>query len=303
MTHTETPVVGVRAPDPRRRPARAPVGQADQARQDLRRDGRARRLSRTARGSTPRASSRSWGRRRRKGTLLHFRAKAATPTRRSARSSSSSSAISTRMRARCRHALKRVSAAGRPPPASRPGPLVALGTAAVDARAPAAIPRGKRARARAPQSTQAAAAARRTGRAEPTTTAAGILDFQIALLEDDALTGAGLCRDRRRRSRRRAWRDALDDADRRLSRPPRTSISAPAPPISRDLRDRVLRAARRRQRGTPRLSPPARIVARRRPAAVALSRDRLARGGGDRAVRRQPAPAMSRCWPARAACR
>jgi len=65
--------------------------------------------------------------------------------------------------------------------------------------------------------------------------------FQTALVEDDNLTGAGVCIDRRWRS----GKSGMERCDRirkshRMSAPA-ILISAPVPPIGRSARDRVLR--------------------------------------------------------------
>ena len=69
--------------------------------------------------------------------------------------------------------------------------------------------------------------------------AAGILGFQIALLEDDALGAHGLRRDRRRAPADVAWRDALDDEISGYRSAEDETFRARAADLC-DLRDRVL---------------------------------------------------------------
>ena len=132
--------------------------------------------------------------------------------------------------------------------------------------------------------------------------AADILEFQLALLEDEDLSSPAFAEIEAGASASQAWERDASAHRSPTTRAPRMSTSAPALPISSisaiESPERWMgggagsaRAAGRRGAG------------RRRPASVPFSRDRLEAAGGRRAHRRQRVESSSRCSPGRAACR
>ena len=211
-----------------------PVGEADQARQDVSRATIELGLrTRTARGSMPRASSRSWRVKAAQGRRSCISAPAATTRDAAVAALVDAGRARLRRGVPCRWPNVALARARRRRRASRVGPLVRPGRGSGQCeRARRGDPPPRRAAALRGDRRRAIASSRPCRRAAEAEDARRSSSFQVAMLEDDALTEPAFAAIADGAPARRGLARGAGRRDRGLRGVPRTSISAPAPPIS-----------------------------------------------------------------------